>query len=1204
MKPKKPKSSPLAQAAADATPSVASSIPMSALAGTQFLAPPAAAEIREKFQTLLLNDLLGPAGGPDEELPFIEDRVRERYLLGLLAPRGQVTDPSTQDSNAVAGRDSEDGQADDRQSAAESMLPNSIGLSFAVATEAKSFVVNARWGFYSRVRSTYQTDPAGNERMVWKRTQMQGVSTPIALKESIIGPLSLVPEQPEVTVRGKIRKSSAGWIVTLFLVNGQEEPERLKDSAWLFQPELSVSSTDGSAIFTKRIPPVKLDQLDPATRQERESLAMLYRNHVEFAVGHGVSVHAQTAQTAPERATKLETRVVPQHEVPQQTAPSETDNPDLAGLTVDMKVLAEMSDTDLFSTLAVLAKAYSKWIDRQEQGGQDPSQRLQGHEVPAKRAIQQCRKTLSRIEAGIALLKSEPQAMQAFRFANRAMAMQRVRTILIRRVRKGTMKPNDDLAALDIPKNRSWRAFQLAFILLNLPSLTDLHHQERSHATDAVADLLWFPTGGGKTEAYLGLTAYTLALRRLQGDIEGRSGEDGVAVLMRYTLRLLTLQQFQRAATLICACEVMRREAPKTWGKTPFRIGLWVGRKTTPNTVAQSAEAIAQIRSGGYVSGAIGSPAQLTYCPWCGTPIDPGKDIEVHEGPSSLDRTLMFCGDLLGDCPFGRKNSPKEGLPVVVVDDEIYRNPPSLLIATVDKFAQMPWKGEVQMLFGIVNGYCPRHGFRSPEIEDAMSHPAANGLPPVKTVTCPPLRPPDLIIQDELHLISGPLGSMVSLYETAVDELCGWKVQGKTVRPKVVASTATIRRAAEQVKNLFLRDVQVFPPHGTEVSDNFFSIQRQPSSDYPGRRYLGLCAFGKRYPVALIRVYVAAMAAAQKLYQDYDSAVDPWMTAVGYFNSIRELAGTRRLVEDDIRSRLRDAHQRGLVRRDIRLGAVEELTSRKGGTDIPGILDRLELPFNQAQELAREAQRKSGQRINPPYPYDAVLATNMISVGVDVDRLGLMIVAGQPKTTAEYIQATSRVGRQHPGLVITLFNWARPRDLSHYESFEHYHDTFYQHVEALSVTPFAARALDRGLSGVLVALVRLAQERLNANDKAGELAGTDNELKSAIDAIIARAQSVTGSTEVVDEVKKLLIDRRGDWLKRVQRAKDHKLGYEDEGQGVVGLLKKPSSEQWDRFTCLNSLRDVEPTVQLILSEGRGLDPLASHTVNTPESPEA
>src|SRR5262249_1860495 len=217
------------------------------------------------------------------------------------------------------------------------------------------------------------------------------------------------------------------------------------------------------------------------------------------------------------------------------------------------------------------------------------------------------------------------------------------------------------------------------------------------------------------------------------------------------------------------------------------------------------------------------------------------------------------------------------------------------LIATVDKFAQMPWKGETQMLFGQVNGICPRHGFRSPEVEDANSHPARNGLPKTQTVPHGPLRPPDLIIQDELHLISGPLGSMVALYETAVDELCSWTVDGKRVRPKVVASTATIRRAPDQVRKLFLRKLEVFPPQGTSINDSFFAIQRPPSEEYPGRRYLGVCAFGRRYPAATIRVYVALMAAAQTLFEKYDNLADPWMTLVGYFNSIRELAGTRRL---------------------------------------------------------------------------------------------------------------------------------------------------------------------------------------------------------------------------------------------------------------------------------------------------------------------
>jgi hypothetical protein len=168
-----------------------------------------------------------------------------------------------------------------------------------------------------------------------------------------------------------------------------------------------------------------------------------------------------------------------------------------------------------------------------------------------------------------------------------------------------------------------------------------------------------------------------------------------------------------------------------------------------------------------------------------------------------------------------------------------------------------------------------------------------------------------------------------------------------------------------------------------------------------------------------------------------------------------------------------------------------------------------------------------------------------------------MAVAGQPKTTSEYIQVTSRVGRSRsgPGLVLTLFNWARPRDLSHYETFEHYHETFYKHVEALSVTPFSARALDRGLSGVLVALMRLRDQRLNANAKAGELSDTDPEMAGVIDQIVARAERALGDPSVGTLVRQMLMERRDYWLCRVHNQTDHRLGYRDDTNGVVGLLK-------------------------------------------------
>ena len=724
-----------------------------------------------------------------------------------------------------------------------------------------------------------------------------------------------------------------------------------------------------------------------------------------------------------------------------------------------MKNLAEMPKPELIASLRRIEIAFGLWIEAETSKIANPSEKLTEHQAAAHCAVDGCDRARQRIKAGIELLDKDSMAEEAFRFANHAMSQQRVHTIFSRKVRKKELKPEDGTSAVDLPENRSWRLFQLAFILLNLPSLTTLHDPERSHETDAIADLLWFATGGGKTEAYLGLTAYTLALRRLQGPINGRAGDHGVAVLMRYTLRLLTLQQFQRAAALLCACEVIRLSNESKWGTTTFRLGLWVGRNTTPNTLSTAAESLRQGRVGGRPHLG-GTPHQITSCPWCGTEIRE-MHLRVYEAPSDVGRCVTYCGDNLGRCEFSEAKAPKEGLPVMVVDEDIYRRPPALLIATVDKFAQMPWKGETQMLFGQVNGVCSRHGFRSPEIADANSHPARNRLPKAQTVPHGPLRPPDLIIQDELHLISGPLGSMVALYETAIDELCSWEVNGKRVRPKVIASTATISRAPDQVRKLFVRKLEVFPPQGTNIQDSFFAIQREIGQEHPGRRYLGICAFGRRYPVAMIRTYVAHLAAAQVLYDQYDSLADPWMTLAGYFNSIRELAGTRRLVEDDIRARLRDADQRGLAKRRVR--AVEELTSRKSGTDIPRILERLEARFNQALEAQRAQERKDGKPPSSTTPYDVVLATNMISVGVDVDRLGMMLVAGQPKNTSEYIQATSRIGRSSsgPGLVCTVYNWARPRDLSHYERFEHYHETFYKHVEPLSVTPFSSRALDR-----------------------------------------------------------------------------------------------------------------------------------------------
>lgn len=1145
--------------------------------------------IRNELTEMVVKDLLGPAGGLDEELDQREDRANGRYLIGMLAPKSTRVEPEEQDALGTAEQDdSEVGPTDVSTPPTDTFFPNSMGLSFLVDSAAKTILVKTEWGRYRRVKSKTQINKkTGAEATVWKREPLMGDPLTLPLKAGFFGPLSPRPDtDPTVVIQGKMQQTSRGWVATVFFVNTSPEQDRKKDEAWVFQPKLWVldASQPAQPIFVQRRDwRHDLTKMDPITREETETLEMLYRHRLEFAVGHGVSVHVTSPEQDSTRATLLETEFVPRSEVEQQTPPTATDNPDLTAVVLDMKVLCSMPKVDLLSSLRRLQIAYATWIQHESAKPGDPAQRLEEHQPAARRTIYRCQRTSMRLQEGIDLIEHNQQAEEAFRFANHAMWQQRLRSIYARKVRKSEISAGAPVDPLDVPEIRAWRLFQLAFVLINLPSLTRLDHPDRSHPTDAVADLLWFATGGGKTEAYLGLTAYTLALRRLQGEIEGRPGDHGVAVLMRYTLRLLTLQQFQRAAALLCACEVIRKANSAKWGTVPFRLGLWVGSKATPNTLKQAAEALRQGNIGGRPTTG-GTPHQLVSCPWCGREIKP-HHVKVYESPNDIGRCVTYCGDATGSCEFSEAQAPKEGLPVMVVDEDIYRRPPSLLIATVDKFAQMPWKGETQHLFGQVNGLCLRHGFLSPEVEedDTGNHPARGPLPRIQRQAHGPLRPPDLIIQDELHLISGPLGSMVALYETAVDELCTWTVNGKQVRPKVIASTATIRRASDQVQKLFLRKLDVFPPQGTSITDSFFALQRPAGPEYPGRRYIGICAFGRRYPVTMIRVYVALMAAAQKLFEKYDNLADPWMTLTGYFNSIRELAGTRRLVEDDIRTRLRDADQRGLAKRLIRYGAVEELTSRKSGTDIPKILERLEIIFDNAQEAQREADRKAGRQ-PITRPYDAILATNMISVGVDIDRLGLMVMAGQPKTTSEYIQATSRVGRSRlgPGLVITVFNWARPRDLSHYETFEHYHETFYKHVEALSVTPFSPRALDRGLAGVLVALMRLREARLNGNEQAGSLQDTDPAMPDTIERLVARAENALHDPTVGALVRQMVMERRDHWLARVRSQRDFRLGYRDDSNGVVGLLRQAGVTGWELFTCLNSLRDVEGTAGLIL----------------------
>ena len=1163
------------------------------------------ARVRDLFCRIVELNLLGPAGGEKESI--VDQRVRDRYLIGRLAPHDSTVDPDSEpnqveddgeeyenDSADVQeseelfddARDFSKGYDDDRDREEDtvgsairaSLTPSSIGMTFCVGTDVSEIEISASWGAYERVfREGWRSYAEDGPKYCWLRSPQGGkIRLPIPKRGGELGERPVEKERPKIVVNGRVTEPLPNGLrlVSVFLLNRQEPLKTEKDRNWIFQAKLTARGVGGAPIFQSRSLALRPDGAQVRDAEEEE-LDMIYRDHYEFAVGHNVSVHAVPSPETPERAVEISTSFLPSCDLPT------TESRDAGAL--DMRWLAVTDENKLFSKLDEFERDYLGWIEEKALEIDDPKSRLRGaghdFKASADEVVARCREAHKRIVEGIATLRENPEALRAFRFMNGVMADQRVHTLYAaarakefaggkrNRERRAGVQVED----FDKSDNHRWRPFQLAFILISLPSLADPRRPDRSEVHGA-ADLLWFPTGGGKTEAYLGLAAFAMAIRRRQGALGGLDADRGLTVVMRYTLRLLTLQQFQRAATLICAMEVKRRESPDIWGKTPFTLGLWVGQKTTPNKTEQSESAIKSARNGrSYGS----TPAQLPRCPWCGGEIEPGRDIKVDRDAL---RTVLKCGCPYGDCDFA---SEKAGLPVVVVDEEIYRRPPSMLIATVDKFAKIAWENASRTLFGRVERECPRHGLCWPGCDCNQSHNAGQkkGLESAKVYPVKAIRPPDLIIQDEFHLISGPLGTIVGLYESAIDELCSWELDGRKIRPKIVASTATTRRAKEQCDRVFEREVKIFPPNGLDASDNYFS-KRQTGENRSGRRYVGICSPGTTQQTAAVRVYAHLVTCARFLFNRFGKFADPYMTLVGYFSSLRELGGARRIVEDNVRTLASKVEfsphdpYPGLARRYL-WGAIEELTSRVASADVPDKLESLALEFNPDLE--------------PHVPQDAVdvvLATNMLSVGVDVQRLGLMLVYNQPKNSAEYIQATSRVGRKYPGLVFTLFSWGRPRDFSHYESFEQYHATFYKFVEAQSVTPFAPRALDRGLTGVMVGLLRVAEEKLSDNEAAGKM--RDHEIRSRAEELLVpigdRAERVAGAPR--GDYARALVGQRLDEWEKAANDQNARLGYErtQHSGDLKGLVHKPGVKPWDSGTVGLSMREVEPELGLILDK--------------------
>jgi hypothetical protein len=1007
-----------------------------------------------------------------------------------------------------------------------------------------------------------------------------------------------------IELQVRVRPERGNWRVSVFLVNmTPSSGGSPRTEEHVFQPQIRVRCAAGTDL-------VPLDEGRSATTDEDKTLAMLYRSRPSFARGHLCA--ATWKEQDPERphptlspltsspycwsdglsvfGPEVQSQFSPPHVRSEYVptlpvnAPDKLWDPTYPAPVLNPTVLSEIWDgAALRAALTPFADAYESWI-RLRDGEVVSMPSI--HQVVARDSVHRCDLALTRIRAGIDLLATDDDARLAFCFANRAISLQSQWV-------KGRVNP--------------WFPFQLGFQLLNLAGVAD-----RGHADRDICDLLWFPTGGGKTEAYLGLAAFTMAYRRLKARRAGdRLGGAGVTILSRYTLRLLTIQQFRRALALVTACEFLRVQhstgggvgwrpklCPDTtdglWGDIRLSAGLWVGGGVTPNSLYTFEYKDRQnrlVKNYGAIDilegrQTEGEPAQVLNCPACESvlAIPPegfqnGDTATLHfvlggvrvpvpppaafsdgqfQVSSALiiphpDRnycTLSLAFSLKGDVSptgvdswwqnhirgllgpdvwfvaarpsrpgyfvrtvsWGRAEKPVEfevycpcpkcelntnvawrestavgpwpvhpaflapdgssircPIPAWTVDDQIYHRCPTVVIATVDKFARLPFEPKAASLFGNVDqcneflGYyrrgCPPQGPASPPTAPRPL------VPQGRNATATRFAPPDLVLQDELHLIEGPLGSMVGLYETAVDLLAAGQESGMRVRPKYIASTATVRQAAEQVQSLFVRRLAVFPPNGLTADDNFFarlgSVHPRDAA-HAGRLYAGVCAPGRGAQTPLRNIWARLLQhLANRLQAGAPRAdLDPYWTLVGYFNAIRELSGAVALARQDIPQRLSDLS--GTPRR-LNEGEPLELSSRANSLELPGLLDRLRHQLN-----------------GPREPVNAVVSTSMFGTGVDVDRLGLMVVQGQPKTSSSYIQATGRVGRSMGGLVVTFFRAARPRDLNHYEFFTTYHSAIYRHVEPVTVNPFAPRARDRGLGPVAVAILRQAANVIRA----------------------------------------------------------------------------------------------------------------------------
>lgn len=1022
------------------------------------------AEVRQEVIEMLKKDLLGPSS----ENEILNQNPRFEYIVGMLAPQTSENDSNEQevdgDASFEGDADYTAGEDDDNEPVFTNRFktPSSIGISFYLESSTKSFNVDVTWGDYTKA-SDKTTNKEGKKVDVSTYTRHpQKETVVIDLQEfSKNKEYPLVCDSNVILYISKIGLKQGYTLVTAYVINKRKNPES-DIAGMMFQVNLRAYSQEKMDIFVAEHICRKILAVDEFYFAQRPIL------------GRGRGCAATWKANKNGRASEIVSTFIPEYEFLGVSAALEGFDP----FFFSMRTLsvAKKKD-DIINRLNVLADSYEDWIQKKLVHDSKMDDAKFKKEI-GDTVVNKCIEALGRIRAGIQLLVEDDISFDAFCFMNRSMILQRNIMNFSKKHGAGIECAFRDFVD---PRNSSnnfgWRPFQIAFILMNLKGIVDPEHDNRE-----VVDLLYFPTGGGKTEAYLGLMAFVIANRRLRTNESDEYNRDGgVTAILRYTLRLLTTQQRDRITKMILAAELIRQKEYPKYGKEPISIGFWVGGTVTPNTfkeLEEDPEDLAKTRTARSKKNSIYK--QLLTCPFCGKPLTE-ENFYIDIPTKSVS---IYCSD--DKCMFYRyKPSNKMKIPVYLVDEEIYAKCPTIILSTVDKFARLPWDVNTNALFGRVDRICSRDGYVAIGADHAR-HTRTEELSTATLRSIKPFLPPELIIQDELHLITGPLGTVYGAYETVIEDLCSYTIGGKKIKPKYVVSTATIKNAAEQTKCLYGRKVTAqFPPNGFEIGDSFY-IREVPVEQDPFRRYVGVCALGQSVKTALLRVYSIILQSTYNLSLDdeYKDVIDPYYTLVGYYNSIRELGGAVRLLQDDIPDRIQRIKKKYGMSRQRFLNHKVEITSRMSSYDIPKKLSQLETPYTDRNCL------------------DTAIATNMIAVGMDVDRLGLMVVTGQPKQNSEYIQATSRIGRSYPGLVVTLYNPYRPRDLSHYENFTGYHAQLYHFVEGTTATPFSARARDRVLHALVISAIRLHYPEFASNDGAAAIDKLTDEQLNEVKALI------------------------------------------------------------------------------------------------------